>query len=107
MELRHIRYFFVVAEELNFTRAAARIGIGQPPLSQQIKDLEAEIGTPLFRRLAQGAELTSAGKAFLERVSAIPTIAAAGGARGSEGSVANNPGGWRGPIVSAFRQSAA
>jgi DNA-binding transcriptional LysR family regulator len=75
MELRHIRYFLAVAEEGNFTRAAAKLGIGQPPLSQQIRDMETEIGASLFHRVPHGAELTAAGMAFLPEAKAAVVAA--------------------------------
>ena len=89
MELRYLRYFVAVARERHFTRAAEALGISQPPLSQQIKRLEEEVGTPLFRRLTRGVELTEAGEAFYEDACKILALsdAALEKARGLNGSL--------------------
>src|SRR5262245_47380237 len=71
MELRHLRYFVAIAEEQNITRAADRLHVSQPPLSRQLRDLEAEFGVPLFVRSPKSVRLTEAGRLFLTEARAV------------------------------------
>lgn len=91
MDLRHLRYFVAIADTRHFTRAAEQLGISQPPLSIQIKQLEREIGHPLFYRSRSGVELTDAGHALLPKARSLIAAAveaieiARRGARGEVG----------------------
>lgn len=91
MELRHLRYFVMVAEQLNFVRAAGRLRVAQSSLSKQIHNLEAELGVRLFHRLPRGVRLTAAGEAFLTEARATLEKAAhaVASARRAEGQQAS------------------
>ena len=73
MELRHLRCFISVAEELHFARAAEKLHIEQSPLSRAIKELEEELGVMLFARTTRSTRLTRAGRLFLEHVQRVFT----------------------------------
>jgi DNA-binding transcriptional LysR family regulator len=116
MELRHLRYFVAVADELNFTHAAARLRVAQPALSSQIKDLEEEVQAALFQRGRTGVQLTRAGKAFYLRARSILSQAAeaANEARTAAGTITGTlvigfPSGlhlnYIAPVIGAYKKS--
>lgn len=101
MDIRHLRYFLTVAEEGHITRAAERLGIQQPPLSQMIKALETELGVLLFRRKPRGVELTDAGRSLLADAQIIMAQIAR-----AEAKLHRTARGQQGTIVVGFTSSA-
>src|SRR5205823_12568835 len=73
VDFRHLRSFVMVAEERNFTRAAQRLHISQPPLTRQIRQLEEELGVTLFNRHRTGVEMTREGRALLDKARTVST----------------------------------
>jgi len=114
MELRHLRYFCAVAEEMHVTRAAERLRVAQSALTQQIKALEAELNTQLLRRAGRGIELTEAGAAFwpearaiLDRVNSASLIAQETG-RGFAGRIAiglTETASFAAPVTAVLKQA--
>jgi DNA-binding transcriptional LysR family regulator len=102
MELRHLRYFLMVAEEQHFTRAAERLNMQQPPLSHQIRLLEEELGFELFRRHPKGAALTAGGAVFVREAQAILRSVEQASARASRAAQ-----GFEGALAIGFTSSAA
>jgi DNA-binding transcriptional LysR family regulator len=102
MDLQRLRYFVAVAEERHITRAAARLGMAQPPLSQQIRILENELDTRLFERLPKGVALTPAGEVLLQDARALLDAAERAGRRARRVGA-----GAEGELVGGFTTSAA
>ncbi|MGF6128214.1 DNA-binding transcriptional LysR family regulator [Pseudomonas frederiksbergensis] len=102
MELRHLRYFIIVAEERHITRAAERLNMQQPPLSQQIRALERELGFELFKRHPKGVDLTAGGLVFLDEARAILARVEQGSLKASRAAQ-----GIEGTLVIGFTSSAA
>ena len=108
MELRHLRYFVIVAEESNFRRAAERLHVSQPALSKQIKDLEHELGLNLLSRYSTGVRLTAAGHVYFEEARNVLAHVQRAGAMArdaAEGRRGQLSIGNVGPISSSFMPS--
>jgi DNA-binding transcriptional LysR family regulator len=115
MELRHLRYFVAVAEELSFRRAAEKLNLAQPPLSAQIKALEEELGVRLFERTTRSVALTQPGRVFLEEARAVLAASSQAERRAREaahglvgilrlGVIAPAANAWLAAILSQFRK---